>query len=156
MTPIGNINSMANTGMAGMAGMAPPPRMGAGQTFTDEQKSNLEEILAQYDSEDITDEEMRSMLDEIKEAGIGPGEDLKNALEEAGFELKPPQGGQGGPPQMGMNGAMGARLEPPQFVQDFMDKAVSGEVTEDDIAAFLKNVQSQNQDLTGLLVNGQY
>lgn len=152
MISIGSINSFANVGMAGMA-PPPPPPMGAGQTLTDEQKSQLQEILDQYDSENITDEEMKSMLDEIKEAGIAPGEDLKNALEEAGFELKPPQGG---PPPMGINGAMGARPAPPQFVTDFMDKAVSGEVTEDDVAAFLENIRSQNQDLTGLLINEQY
>ena len=158
MTTISGINSSYST--SSVAGMyPPPPPMERGQKLSDEQKTQLAEILSNYDAEDMTEEDMKSMLDEIKEAGITPGKELKETLEEAGFELKPPQQGQGGPPPMGgMNGPMGG-AEPPQFAKDFMDKVQSGELTEDDITTFLEQVEAQKQSLlgmTGLMVDTQY
>lgn len=144
MTTISSINSQPVTGMF------PPPPMERGQKLTDDQKSKLQEILAKYDSESATDEEIKSMLDEIKETGIRPSEDLKNTLQEAGFELKPPQGG---PPPMGPNGATGAPPEAPQFVQDFMSKIQSGDVTEDDLTTFLETLKSQTPSLTGIIID---
>jgi hypothetical protein len=79
---------------------------------------------------------------------------LKNTLEEAGFEMKPPKGG---PPPMGQPGGMGgvgwAGAEPPQFTKDFMDKVQSGDISEEDVTEFVKTVNSQNQQSTGLLFN---
>jgi alkanesulfonate monooxygenase SsuD/methylene tetrahydromethanopterin reductase-like flavin-dependent oxidoreductase (luciferase family) len=143
MTSINSINSISGGGM-----MPPPPPMGRGAALSDDQKTQLSEILDKYDPENMTDESIQSMRDEIKEAGIRPSAELKNILEDSGFEVGPPQGG---PPPMGMQGAN--KPTPPQFVQDFVDKAVSGDITEDDVAYFLEMIQTQNQDSTGLVVN---
>ena len=145
MTTINPINSVSGAGM-----MPPPPPMGRSQALTDDQKTQLTEILSNYDPANMTDSDVQSMRDEINNAGIRPGEELKSILEDSGFEVGPPQGG---PPPMGAQGAN--RPAPPQFVQDFIEKAVSGEVTKDDVAAFLEMIQSQNQDSTGLLVDEQ-
>ncbi|HMQ51930.1 MAG TPA: hypothetical protein PKE64_28715 [Anaerolineae bacterium] len=142
MTMIGNINSSTSVRVF------PRPPM-ENYKLTDDQKSQLQDILTKYDAESISDDEMKSMLGEIREAGIRPGEDLKNALEEAGFELKKPPAGNR--PPMGMNKPQGVGFEPPQFVQDFMAKAESGDVSEDDVQEFLKAIQSQKQEFRGAI-----
>ena len=100
------INGINPSMVAGMGGF---PRMGQAQALTDDQKAQLQEIIAQYDPESLTREDATSMMDQIQEAGIHPGEDMKNILEEAGFEVQTTQGGappkrMGGPPPTGMGG----------------------------------------------------
>jgi hypothetical protein len=137
-----SIDSISSVGSAGM--MPPPPPMGRTQSLTDDQKSQLTEILSNYDAENMTDTDIQSMRDEISSAGIRPGEELKSILEDSGFEVGPPQGGP--PPMQGAN-----RSEPPQFVMNFVDKALSGAVTEDDVTSFLDMIQTGYQDSTGLI-----
>jgi len=141
MTSIDGINAIGSTGM-----MPPPPPMGRTQALTDDQKTQLTEILSNYDAENMTATDTQSMRDEIRSAGIRPGAELKSILEDSGFEVGPPQGG---PPPMGTQGAN--RPEPPQFVLDFMDKALSGAVTQDDVTSFLEMMQAGYQDSTGLV-----
>ncbi len=65
----------------------PPPPM------TDDQKTEVSDILSKYDSSSISSTEFESMMEEIKDAGVVPSRDLRSMLDEAGFE--PPQGGEG-------------------------------------------------------------
>ena len=140
MASINSINPTSNPGMP------PPPPMGRAQALTDDQKTQLAEILSKYDADNMTAADVQSMHDDIRNAGIRPGEELKTILEDAGFQVGPPQGSPA--PLQGAN-----RPEPPQFVLDFVDKALSGAVTEDDAAAFLEMLQSQNQNPTGLVID---
>ena len=59
------------------------------QTMTDDEKELLNEILANYDSENMTAEESIAMMDEIKTAGIKPSKELRETMDAAGF--KPPE-----------------------------------------------------------------
>ena len=40
--------------------------------LTEDQKSTLRSIIANYDPENMTDDDMKSMMDEITETGIPP------------------------------------------------------------------------------------
>ena len=163
------MNAISGINPSMISGLGSSPWMEQGQALTDDQKSQLQEIAAKYDPESMTREDVASMMAEIQEAGIRPGEDMKSILEEAGFELQPPQGGAppkgmggpGGPPPMGMGGSMGEDSEISDAVQDFVEKAMAGEVTEDDIASFLETIQSQTEDeedetVLGLIVDQKY
>lgn len=141
MTSIDSINSVGSSRM-----MPPPPPMGRTQALTDDQKTQLTGILDKYDSSSMTETDVQSMRDEIREAGIRPNEELKSILEDSGFEVGPPQGGP--PPMQGASGP-----EQPQFVLDFMDKALSGAVTEDDVTSFLEMIQAGYQDSTGMVID---
>ncbi len=141
MTSIDSIGAIGSTGM-----MPPPPPMGRTQALTDDQKTQLTEILSNYDAENMTETDIQSMRDDIRSAGIRPGEELKSILEDSGFEVGPPQGGP--PPMQGASGP-----EQPQFVLDFVDKALSGAVTEDDVTSFLEMLQAGYQDSTGLVID---
>jgi hypothetical protein len=121
-------------------------------SLTDDEKSTLEEILSKYDAEDMTEEDMQSMMDEIKDAGIRPGEDLKDALEEAGFEMKPPSGPPPPPPPQ-TEDTESTSTETPQYLLDFLQKYEAGEVTDEDLASLAASIKSQSGDYTGLLVD---
>ena len=61
--------------------------------MTEEQKSGMEEILAKYDPENFTAEDMKSMRKELQEAGVPPSREGMQMMREAGFQMRPPQNG---------------------------------------------------------------
>ncbi len=69
--------------------------------------------------------------------------------EAQGANTQPPQGGPQGP----MSGASGVLVQPPQFILDFMSKLQEGNVTENDLASFVKNLRAQNEQSSGFLFN---
>jgi hypothetical protein len=117
--------------------------------MTDEQKAQFSEIIANYDSENMTKEDMESLRSELETAGIKPGDDLKELMEGAGF--KPPQKPQGGMPprEAGTNSGI------PDYMQDFAEKFKSGTATEDDLNNLMSLIESQNLSYSGNLVNTQ-
>jgi len=73
----------------------------------------------------------------------------KGVSEAQGANTQPPQGGPQGP----MSGASGVLVQPPQFILDFMSKLQEGNVTENDLASFVKNLRAQNEQSSGFLFN---
>ena len=73
----------------------------------------------------------------------------KGVSEAQGANTQPPQGGPQGP----MSGASGVLVQPPQFILDFMTKLQEGNVTENDLASFVKNLRAQNEQSSGFLFN---
>lgn len=139
---IGNVN------MSGMTGMI-PPHWGMNYQLNDQQKTQAQEIISKYDPQNMTQEDQMSMRQEFREAGIHPGEDLKNILEEAGFEVKPPP--RMHPPMMG---AKSMQTEgAPQFFIDFIEKLTAGNLTEEDIDTFIESMKTNGEEIKGLLIN---
>ena len=81
------------------------PMHSTSQPLTDEQKETVNSILSNYDSSNMTKQNVESLKAEFKEAGIKPSEDLKGIMEEAGFEV---------PERSGPQGAKG-KGKPPEF-----------------------------------------
>lgn len=109
---IGSIN-----GGNGMMPMGRPQMRG--QALTDEQKQTITDILSNYDAESITQEDAQSIFESFREAGIRPGEGMRETIEAAGFDAenlrelgRPP-----GPPPGGMmqSGGMGGFGEVSSF-----------------------------------------
>jgi hypothetical protein len=75
------------------------------QTLSEEQKTKLNEIVSKYDSSNISTEDAKSMMEELRSEGIGPGKETAAALTSAGFEMEKmrPEGAKGKPPE-GMKG----------------------------------------------------
>lgn len=70
--------------------------------LSEEQKSAAEEILAQYDPDSLSDDDVDAIKQQLRDAGVGPSRDLKDLLQEAGFDAeqfkpKGPDGSAGGP-----------------------------------------------------------
>jgi len=66
--------------------MPPPPPTGSEYSITDEQQTVLSEILAEYDSENLTEADAQSIAESLAEAGIQPGESMASAMSELGFD----------------------------------------------------------------------
>ncbi|MDY0250108.1 MAG: hypothetical protein RBR45_08680 [Pseudomonas sp.] len=79
------------------------------QSITQDQRKIIEDTLAQYDSQSLTQADASSIVEMFKESGIQPGRALADAMTEFGFDAKsvgdlagvggPPPGG----PEMGAN-----------------------------------------------------
>jgi len=132
-------------------------------SLTDEQQSTLNEILSQYDPENLTDEDAKSMMDAIRDAGIRPSREVGQTLEAAGFDmeqLKPPappegsgMGGPGGPPPSGAEGSSETEDETSQLISQLLEQIQNGDVSEDDLSSLLLALQSEGLTSTGLFVD---
>lgn len=58
----------------------------APQPLTDEQKSQVQSILSQYDPSKVSAEDAKNIFKAFRQADIQPGPDLKNAISAAGFD----------------------------------------------------------------------
>ncbi|MCJ7532615.1 MAG: hypothetical protein MUO64_16500 [Anaerolineales bacterium] len=54
--------------------------------LTDEQKSQVQSILSQYDPSKVSAEDAKNIFKAFRQADIRPGPDLKNAISAAGFD----------------------------------------------------------------------
>jgi hypothetical protein len=65
------------------AGMSTKP-----QALTDDEKSKIKSILSNYDPDNVTAEDAKSIFDAFREAGIRPGPGMKEAIDDAGFDAE--------------------------------------------------------------------
>ncbi|MBK7105755.1 MAG: hypothetical protein IPH62_10765 [Ignavibacteriae bacterium] len=125
------------------------PQMKVNNSLTDEQKSTLKEIISNYDSSNMTENNWKSMMEEIKSSEIGPGEDMKVIMEEAGFEkpkgMKPPDGFGNRPPV--------EDKETIDLIKEYMEKKESGEISQDEFDTFLQSLFSSKDTTNGLLID---
>jgi|WetSurMetagenome_2_1015567.scaffolds.fasta_scaffold688744_1 hypothetical protein len=115
--------------------------------LTDDQKSALEEILAKYDVEEMTDDEKKSMMDEMKSTGIPMTSDTKEIMDAAGFT--PPEKPQGPPPEESTS----TEEEIPEYLKDFIEKQQAGEVTQEDIDTLVEKLQASGETVPGALID---
>lgn len=118
------------------------------ESLTDDQKSTLEEILSNYDAENITEDETKSLMDEIKDAGIAPSEESKELIETAGFSMEPPEGEapQGPPPE---EGAMQTMQEMNPEVASIFEQFQNGEIDEDELKSQLEEYKPDMGEFPG-------
>lgn len=136
------ISNISGTGSAQMSMRMQP----LNQPMTDEQKTAASEILAKYDSANMTEADHESLRAEFEETGITPSQELGKIMEEEGFDapqgLRGPQGadGEGKPEQL-------------DFIAELIEKFESGEVSEDEIKSFLQTLQETNGETGGVIMD---
>ena len=106
---------MVNT-IAGTAFPSPQATFSTSSTsLTVDQQQLISDTLAQYDADNLSQADARSIVETFSEAGINPGDGLRVAMEEAGFDAKAvgdTAGLQGPPPQGGPRpGSEGVSLD---------------------------------------------
>jgi hypothetical protein len=67
--------------MSSMQGMM----MQNSQSLTDDQKDQITEILSQYDPDNLTADDAKSIMEQFRDAGIKPAKGMKETIEAAGF-----------------------------------------------------------------------
>ncbi len=114
--------------------------------LSQEQKNTLEEILAKYDPEKMTQEDMKAMREEIAEAGIPRSRETMVMLREAGF-TPPPKPNQGTESLLGEeNQTQSEKGE----LWDLYQQLQNGEITEAEFQTLIKN-QIQSGSLIDML-----
>ncbi len=143
------VEGISSTGMGRMQAMQPP-----NYRMTDEQKTTFSEIISQYNTDDMSDSDMKSLLEEIKSAGIKPGEDLKSLMETSGLEVtKNSEGMKGGAKAGGNQGPPPPPKEMPEELTSFIEKYQNDDATEEDITNLIEWLESKGIGLSGNIVN---
>lgn len=117
--------------------------------LTDDQRTTLEEILAKYDPENMTEEEMESLRTELREAGIPRCREVGQAMAEAGFA--PPEGHGGQPPAGGLQESPSGKKT--SALSDALTQYENGELTEEELIELLQEYAQSGLLTAGSLVN---
>ena len=128
-----------------------------GAKLTSDQKSAAREIISRFNPHNIAREDKEALREELLNAGIDPGEDLKEIFEESAFEVgsrkKPP----GRPPRRGF-------LRPPPraaslshdargHLMNFLEKHEDGNITREDVDALSLTLRGEGAPTTGWLID---
>lgn len=141
----------------GFGAMQQMGNMRGPQSLTADQNQTVQDILSEYDTEDLTAEDAKSIFKAFEEAGIrGPG--LREAVKGAGFDADqvwslahdgetppaPPSGGQRGG-QINLNSL--------QSLQTILDQYDLTDMTDDQESALLSQLEDQGLLNTGGLID---
>jgi hypothetical protein len=118
-------------------------------TLTEEERARLEAILAKYDPENMTEEDRKALMGELKSSGLPRCRETFEAIKEAGFELPKPPKDKGMPEGVK---AQGAGTMNPEFV-NLIKQFKSGEITADDFMAQLEEMKNDLAGNVGLLID---
>lgn len=131
-------------------------QISGGNRMTDSQKTSLQEIISNYDSDNFSQKDFEAMEDELKSAGIGRTREAKSMLEDAGFDITQyakngPGAGQGpgGPPQ----GQGGLNLQALQSFQEILDDYSLENMSSEDQENLLTDLTDSGLLQSGLIMN---
>lgn len=118
--------------------------------MSDEEKTQVKSLLEQYDTENLSEDDTKTLFDQIKSLGIKPGDDLKTLMEDAGVKPpKPPEGG-GKPPKGGSSTeTVSTKSNMPSYLSEFVSQAQSGSITDDDLNTILSTLQQNGYGTSG-------
>ncbi|WP_077283525.1 hypothetical protein [Cognaticolwellia aestuarii] len=77
---------MINNVNAGISMPPPPPR--TQQNLTEEQQTFVTDTLAEFDADELSEEDALSIIDMFSQADIQPGAALEKVMSSAGFDAK--------------------------------------------------------------------
>ncbi|MGE5365298.1 MAG: hypothetical protein ACM3SM_14295 [Bacteroidota bacterium] len=116
--------------------------------LTDEQKKKLQEIIAQYDPETVTQEDMKNMMEEIDSAGIKPSKEFGEIMNEAGFKRpEKPEGAEGAGPLSETQDDLAQKL------LELLKEKESGSINQEDLDDFIDNLRNSMESSQGNIVN---
>lgn len=153
------MSSIQGSGSMGGIGAFPPPP--SSRPLTEEQTSLIQSTLAEYDAESLTAEDAKEILNTFREAGIKPGKELRQAIEDAGFdekellELAKPEGGPQGP--RGGRGiqqsSSGIDVSALRSLQDILSQYDLSSLTADDESELLNQLNNSGLVRTGYMID---
>lgn len=118
--------------------------------LTDDQKQTVNDILSEYDSSNISQDDFQAIFQQFQEAGISGGDSLKSTAEDAGFGFSSNiqaamESGEALPSGMGM--PPGGQMGPPPPPTQSADDSTSSEYS-DSLAQLLSDYENGDADLT--------
>ena len=125
------------------------PNMKVNNTLSDDQKTSLKEIISNYDPKNMSEDDWKIMMDEIKSSGIGPGEDMKQIMEDAGFDK--PMGMK--PPEMPPQKPNVDNKETLDLIKDYLSKKDNNEITDEEFDNFLQSLIKSQETTNGIFLD---
>ena len=135
----------------------PPPPM------SQEQKDVASQIIAQFDPDNFTEDDFRAMNEQLREAGIRPGKDLKVMLDESGIDVEQYLSAQPNAlPSRGPSAKSGISLIEQLAQSDenvsntlntFLEKMAEGSLNDEDAQNLVDALRIAGQNSSGLLVS---
>jgi hypothetical protein len=138
------------SGVSGAASMAALQSQSTNNSssLSTEQRQLIEDTLAEFDPDQLTESDALSIVDAFTQAGIQPGREMAKAMSSAGFDAKTigDMAGVGGPQQRGT-----PPPPPPSQSLDISDEMLetlntllndysSGDLAEEDQASTLRSI----------------
>ncbi len=138
------------SGASAMVAVAQPQQSNNSPSLSDNQLKTIEETLAQYDTDNLTESDAAAIVEAFSEAGIQPGRELESAMAEHGFDAKS-VGELAGVEGKGSAQSAGGHPPPPpelnldddglQQLSDLLNEYYSGELTDEEQASTLGSIQ---------------
>lgn len=126
------------------------PKQQENYVMTDEEKEQVYSIISKYNTEEMSEEDTQSLLEEIQATGVKPGDDLMGILEESGVEMpEPPQKGSMPPPQEDESKEITTNEDMPSYLNEFISKAQSGEISDDEVNTIINTLQQNGYTTNG-------
>lgn len=119
------------------------------RTLTDEQETQLEEILAKYDPENMTESDKKALVEELRSANIPPCKATFEAMEAAGFTRPTPPAGP--PPEE--TGAAGATGSVNTSFLELLRQFQAGEVSESEFLDELNAIKEELETNAGSVID---
>ncbi len=143
-------------GISSMGGMQPmqPPS----DPLTEEQQSTLEEILAEYDMENITQDELDEIHSQMDEAGIPRSRESMEIMTAAGLDfsqMAPPEGQPPAPPSdsSAVTDITSAATVEGQSLIELISQLQTGEASEDDVQAYVDQLKMAISSSVGNMID---
>jgi hypothetical protein len=148
--------TMSISSIQGLGSMQAMGQMQKPQPLTSEQKTKLQDILSQYDPENVTAEDAKKIFSSLREAGIR-GPELKEAVEKAGFDSdelfklghdgkQPPQGM---PPMGGAQSSDSVNLSALKSLQSILNQFDLSSIDDDQQSELMSQLEQ-----SGLMRSG--
>jgi len=137
------------------------------RSLSEEQKSQVEEILSNYDSENFSQSDFEDIFQQFKESGIPLGDSLKSVNEAAGFDFEsniqeavengtmPPKGNMPPPPPPQNNQAQSNddSTEYSSQLAELLAEYEAGEADQSDFETLIESIRASSTTTTGNILN---
>ena len=139
-------------------GPMPRHRLPRGAILNPALKRRAAEIISQYRADEDSLENRRAMKDALRESGIGPGEDLRHLLHDAGFKTlhtareeestaEPQERSWAGIRDLGIPKGL------PAFIHRFLERWRTGDASAGETTEFVDEVRRMSTPPRGLFIN---
>ena len=115
-------------------------------SLTETQKKTLQEIIAKYDMENMTDSDFESLVSDLKEAGIRPSAEVDSILEETGLNIEDFMKESPPPPPMSGAGGMGKPKDMEEGLEELLK--ISEETEDTELQTLVEELLAKYEDGT--------
>lgn len=139
------------SGNSSMQAMMPQPQSQQ-SSLTTEQSQLIEDTLAEFDVDNLSAADAKSIVETFSEAGIQPGSGLEQAMSDAGFDARTigdlagvgEGGGPPPPPQGGASMSQPLELDDELLsdLNEMLNEYYSGDLSDEEQTTMLSSIQS--------------